>query len=286
MKSYKPSHLQKKIKVRKKAIKRQKFLRSRLFFDILLGVILFLALVYFLFFSKVLKINNIQIVSSQEVPKERVNQVVNDQMQKKILFFIKRNTFFLIDSKLISQIIAKDFPEASKVEVKKGLPGNIFIEIKPRIAQTIWCFAPLEPNRAEEGFTPPKRCFLVDQQRVIFTSFSTDSPKNNLIFVNSELAPKEIFSEACTSSLMERIVETNSVLNSFGLFNSVFTEKLNDFLYVKTIEGFEIYFNPKQNLNLAHDILKLKIFLGKEITLEKRKTLEYIDLRFSKAYYK
>ncbi|MDO8524019.1 MAG: hypothetical protein Q7R99_00130 [bacterium] len=284
MKSYKPSHLQKKIKVRKKAIKRKRFLKSRLFFDILLWVIFFLLLAYLVLFSGVLKINNIQIVSSQEIPNERVSQIVNSEMQKRVLFFIKKDSFFLIDAKKISQIISNEFPQALKVEVKRGLPGSIFIEIKPRIAQTIWCFTPPKTDTAEADFATTTSCFLVDQQRIIFASFSLDSPKNNLIMVSSELAPKAIFSEVCTSSLIERIIETNKVLNDFGLSNSIFIEKANGFLNVKTMEGWEAFFNPKQDL--VDDMLKLRLLLEKEITAEKRKTLEYIDLRFSKAYYK
>lgn len=275
MKSYKPSHLQKKIKARKKAIKRKRFLKSRLFFDILLGVIFFLALAYFLLFSPVFKINNIQIVSPQEIPKERVSQIVNNQMQK---------SFFLVNSKEISRRISKEFPQASKVEVKKGLPGNIFIEIKPRIAQSIWCFATPKPDRVEAGFGNTESCFLIDQQRIIFASISSDSPKNDLILVESELESKAIFSEVCFSDLMERIIETNKVLNDFGLFNSTFIEKSNGFLYAKISDGWEAFFNPKQDL--ASDMLKLRLLLEKEITPEKRKTLEYIDLRFSKVYYK
>lgn len=280
MRSYKPSHLQKKIKVRKKAIKRQRFFKSRLFFDILLGVILFSALAYLLFFSKVFKINNIQIISPQEIPKERVSQIVSGQMQ---------TSFFLVDSKKIAQTISKEFPVALMVEVKKGLPGNIFIEIKPRIAQTIWCFTAPKLS-AEAGSGEPSACFLADQQRIIFASISPESPKNDLIFVNSELSPKEIFSEVCSFNLIERIIETNKVLNDFGFFNPVFEEKLNGFLNVKILDpsngagGWQVFFNPKQDL--SSDMLKLRLLIDKEITPEKRKTLEYIDLRFSKAYYK
>jgi hypothetical protein len=263
MKSYKPSHLQKKIKVKKKALKRKRFLKSRVFFDIMLGVIFLLALAYLIFFSRILKINNIQIVSPQEIPKERISQITNNQIGK---------SYFLVDAQKISQAITNEFPQASKVEVKKGLPGNIFIEIKPRIAQAVWCFG-------VEG-----ACFLADQQRIIFTAVSSQAPRNDLILVASELSAKPIFSEVCSANLMERLAETNKILNDFGLFNSVFTEKANEFLYVKTLENWSIYLNPKNDL--ITDLIKLKLLLSKEISKEKRKTLEYIDLRFSKAYYK
>jgi len=279
MKSYKPGHLQKKIAVKKKAIKRRRFIKSRVFFDIVLAFALVSLLIYLLFFSKVFKIQNIQIVSFAEAPKENILRLVEKELQAKVLFFIQKNSFFLISSKNLEGKIAKEFPLVSEVSVKKGLNRSLFIEAKPRIAQSIWCF-----NNVES-------CFLADQQRILFEKFPTDqAPETNLVFVNSELAIKPIFSEACSENLLERIIETNKVLNDFGLFNSAFTEKANGFLYVKTIDpsngtgGWEAYFNPKQDTAL--DMLKLRLLFDKEISPEKRKTLEYIDLRFSKAYYK
>lgn len=271
--------------VKKKAIKRRKFIQSRVFFDIILAVLLALLLIYLLFFSKVFKIQNIQIVSFIEVPKESILQIVEKEMQAKVLFFVQKDSFFLVNSKELERKISSQFPLVSKVEVRKGLSNSLFIEAKPRIAQTIWCFASPNPPRAEEaGFNNAENCFVADQQRILFSQMTSETPKDNLIFVNSENQLKPIFSEACSESLIERIIETNKVLNSFGLFNSTFTEKSNGFLYVKTTDGWEIFFNPKQDL--ASDMLKLKILLGKEIPQEKIKTLEYIDLRFSKAYYK
>ncbi len=273
MKSYKPAHLQKKMALKKKAIKRKRFVRSRIFFDIVLAFLFIGTLIYFLFFSKVFQIKDIQIDTFTEASKESILKVVNEEMQKKFLYFFQRDSFFLLHSKEIENKIFSTFSLVSKVEVKRGLWGSVFVEVKPRIAQTIWCF--------NEG----KDCFLADQQGVIFKQLEPFyAPENDLVFVNSENPTKAIFREACSSSSLERILETKNVLNSLGIFNPTFIEKASGFLYVKTIEGWTIYFSPKQDL--ASDMLKLKILLGKEISLEKRKTLEYIDLRFSKAYYK
>ena len=259
--------------LKKKAIKRQRFVRSRIFFDIVLAILFIGTLTYFLFFSNVFKIKDIQIVSFVEVPQESILGVVKGEMQKKLLYFIQRDSFFLLNSQEIENKISSNFPLVSMVDVKKGLFGSVFVEVKPRIAQTIWCF-----NKGND-------CFLADQQGVIFKQLEPIyAPENDLTFINSENPTKAIFREACSSSSLERILETKNVLNSLGIFNPTFIEKASGFLYVKTIEGWTIYFSPKQDL--ASDMLKLKILLGKEISLEKRKTLEYIDLRFSKAYYK
>lgn len=272
MKSYKPSHLRKKIKVKRKALRRKRFLKSRLFFDIVLTVFFVALLAYLVLFSTVFKIKNVQITSFVEATQEDISQIVAKEMQKKVLFVIPGNSFFFLDSSELARKISSEFPKISEVKIRKGLTGNLFIEAKSRIAQSIWCF------------NVPNNCFLVDQRRVIFAPFNPDSPKDSLIFVVSENLVKPIFSEVCQADLMERIIETNKILNDFGLSSSTFIEKSNSFLYVKTVEGWEVYFNPKQDL--ASDILKLRLLLDKEITPEKRKTLEYIDLRFSKAYYK
>ena len=57
-------------------------------------------------------------------------------------------------------------------------------------------------------------------------------------------------------------------------------ERLN----VKTSEGWEIYFNTADDLDWQ--VQELALVLEKQITPEKRRNLEYIDLRFSRVYYK
>jgi len=57
-------------------------------------------------------------------------------------------------------------------------------------------------------------------------------------------------------------------------------ERLN----IKTSENWQIYFNLESDINLQ--ITKLNLPLKEEISPEKRENLEYIDVRFSRAYYK
>jgi hypothetical protein len=49
-------------------------------------------------------------------------------------------------------------------------------------------------------------------------------------------------------------------------------------LNVKTFEGWDIYFNLKKDLDWQ--LTKLKAVLDEKIPEEKRKDLEYVDLRF------
>jgi hypothetical protein len=63
-------------------------------------------------------------------------------------------------------------------------------------------------------------------------------------------------------------------------FDLLSQERLN----VKTEEGWEIYFDLKGDLNWQTE--KLTLVLENEIPPEKRGDLEYIDLRFTRVYYK
>lgn len=275
MKSYKPSHLQKKIKTRKKVIKRQRFIRSRVFFDIILAVIFVLLLVYFVFFSQTFKITNVQIDSTQEIPIQSIKKIVDSEMQKTILFFVKNDSFFLANTSVIKNRILLDYPKAGQARVKKGLFNTLYIKVQERIPETAWFF----------GSSTSSSPFLADQGGIIFSQISQAELTPDLTVIYSEMPQKDILAKVASLVLLERIKETKKMLEEkFGLFNVIFTEKSNGFLYARTGEGWEVYFNPSNDLAL--DLTKLRLLLEKEITPAKRKTLEYIDLRFSKAYYK
>ena len=51
---------------------------------------------------------------------------------------------------------------------------------------------------------------------------------------------------------------------------------------IKTSEGWEIYFNPSKDLDWQ--LTELGILLKEKILPEKRRNLQYIDLRFEKIY--
>ncbi|MDD4990526.1 MAG: hypothetical protein PHW31_04480 [Candidatus Pacebacteria bacterium] len=284
MKSYKASRFQRKNAAKKKIIKRRRLLRSKAFWDFILAIVFIVVLGYWLFFSPILKIKDIQVISVPEIPAESIKQIVNQELNKKWLI-IEKNSFFLADIKTIKNRIMLDFPLTGEVKIKRGLPGSIFIEIKPRITQSAWCFA-----------LSTSTCFLADQQRIIFTKATQEDLQSGLTIIFSEQPQKEVFSEVCSKSLMDRIDEIKKMLSEkFGIDNLSFTEKANGFLNVMVFDpvrsfasngagGWEIYFDPKNDLSV--DLTKLRLLLDKEITPEQRKNLQYIDLRFSKAYYK
>ena len=53
---------------------------------------------------------------------------------------------------------------------------------------------------------------------------------------------------------------------------------------IQTSDGWTVYFNPKGDI--SWQITELSLVLAKQIPPEKRGELDYIDLRFSRIYFK
>ena len=103
---------------------------------------------------------------------------------------------------------------------------------------------------------------------------------NDLGFIGFKLGQKVI-----EESLLKSILEIQQKLSSdLKIWITEFDILSNERLNVKTLQGWEIYFNPKGNINWQ--VVELGLVLEKEIPIEKVPSLEYIDLRFTKVYYK
>ena len=80
---------------------------------------------------------------------------------------------------------------------------------------------------------------------------------------------------------MAKVLEINSQLEKDIKIKEALLISENR-LNIKTLEGWEIYFNPKKDLNWQ--IEEIKILLEQKISPENRENLEYVDLRFEKIY--
>ena len=148
------------------------------------------------------------------------------------------------------------------VKIHKRLPDALSVAISERSAVALWC---------EE-----EKCFFIDENAVFFAESAENI--NGLIKITGarEILNKEKISQILDiqKKIRERSIATTTQANI------VSEERLN----VRTSEGWEIYFNLRGNLDWQ--IQELDLVLEKQISPEKRKILDYIDLRFSRVYYK
>jgi cell division protein FtsQ len=261
-------------KRKKYQIKRKKsLLKNRIFWTTLLIVSFFGSLCYLVVFSPVFQINALVILGNERLTSQEIQQAIWPKIEneKQILGF-KTKSIFLAEIKSLKSQLLEQFLLIDELKIKKILPKSLVLEIKERKTLGVWCW---ENN-----------CFNFDKKGIIFEN-QTTMPENALT-INSKQPTTEI-------SLGKKAIDEKT-LSAIVLIQQTMAEKAkitaNDFtsfendgrLNAKTTENWEAYFDLKGDVNWQ--LVRLELLLDKTLPLEKRQGLEYIDLRFSKIFYK
>ena len=237
--------------------KKKSILRNRFFW---LGILVLAAggaAFYLLFFSEFFHVEKIAVRGQEKVSEGEIRSVAEKRLESRILFF-KTKSIFAIDLGEIKKEILNRFPQVATVEVSRDLPDALSIRVSERQAVAVWCL---------------QDCFFIDKEGAPFQRAPLET---DLIKVSGE---EKLLGE------IGRILEVKSKLKEelgieIGKAELVSSQRLN----VETLEGWEIYFDLKGDF--GWQIQKLGLVLEKQIPPEKRGSLEYVDLRFSRVYYK
>jgi cell division septal protein FtsQ len=248
---------------KRKPIFRKKFLTLGFLVLIAAG-----AVFYGLFLWKIFWVEKIIINGEEKITKEEIEFLVSKRLENTVLFF-ETKSILAVDGGEIKNDILNAFPRISEVKVSKNLFDAISVQITERTAVALWC--------------ENENCFSLDDRGVIFEEASLDS---GLIIIETDQSPNELVLGE-TVMPADKIVQILAIRSKLieTLQISIITAKVFDErLDVKTAEGWTIRFNLKGDLDWQ--VTELKLALEKQISPEKRKSLEYIDLRFSRVYYK
>ena len=251
-------------------IKRKKsILKNRFFRAGILILIFFISVFYLLFFSSVFQINSIAISGEQEVVKQDIKNVIEEQIQTKFFFFNTKSVF-LINHKEVKNSVLEKFPLINTFEMSRKLPNSLFVIVVERIEVAKWS--------AEDKY------FLIDNSGIIFQE----------IFETHSSLPTIKSFDSNEKTLGQRVVEKETLRNVLQIISKLkqnlkIQTKLADIvskerLDIETSENWEIYFNLLGDIDWQ--ITELGLILEKEIDSEKRQKLEYIDLRFNRVFYK
>lgn len=205
---------------------------------------------YFLFFSGFLQIEKITVSGVEKISEEDIKA------------FIPGGNIFLVDTEEAEKDILNNFLQIGGVEIRRSFPDALNVSVTERMPSALWC----------EG----KNCFSVDREGVIFEEAA--SLETDLVRI---AGPKEMLDKEKISQILEI---GNKMKDDLGITAAQAFIATEGRLNVETSEGWEIYFNLQGNLDWQ--ITELGLVLEKQISPEKRKKLEYIDLRFSRVFYK
>ncbi len=245
--------------------KRKKPIFKNRFFWLGILILIFLFFIfYFLFFSKTFQVEKIIVAGLEKVSSQELKVFVEEKLENKI-FFLKTKSIFSVKLNKIKKDILDSFPQIAEVEIRRGIPNYLSLLLIERLGIANWC--------------QEEKCFLLDNEGVIFEEVLLKTDLVKIIDKQSlksfNLGEKVIEKDKLSKIVLEIAPELKTNLKiPLKEFVIVSNEKLEVF----TIEDWKIYFNLQGDL--GWQITKLRAVLEEKIPPEKRKDLEYIELRF------
>jgi cell division septal protein FtsQ len=253
--------------------------KARGLFKLLFGAVFLLALAislgWLLFFAPYLKIKSIKIENNTAAPTASIQEIVQASLNQKTWFFLANDSYLLAQRSQISQNILQAFPSLKSAACRVTIPQlELKIKVEERKPFALWCFS------KEQG------CWLADQEGIAFATTSREKYLDELPLIISKSQKEIMLGQTIYSSrnlgLLNKVFQT--ITNDLKVPLERLTTDETQFLVVGTKEGWEVYINLENDMDFT--LAKLKAILEQELTSQKRKGLQYIDLRFTKVYYK
>ena len=222
---------------------------------------------YFINFHSFFQVKEINISGSEKVSAKNIEDVVIKEIGKKILYF-SSESILLADFNGIKEQVLNDFPQVGRIDIRRELPHTLNIIVVEKLGVAVW-------HQNDKNY-------LLDEKGIVFEEIG----ENELLKIESLIANEEpvlgtsVISKERLGQILK--IEKNLTETEILLLKALITppEKLD----IRTVSGWEIYFNIQEDIDWQ--ITKLLMLLEKHVPSGDREDLEYIDLRFEKAYYK
>lgn len=261
--------------------KKKPFFKNRFFLVLIIFLILTGGIFYLIFFLPSFQIKEIKISGNQKVPTQNLENFIKNKINRKFFIF-STQSIFLLNQKEIQKSILENFLPVSEVNFKRKFPASLSLEFKERIPAAIWCKEIIRENILDK-----EECFYVDREGVIFEEI-TRTADNIILPPIKDTQPmlRVVLGQKVLPEKALRFIEEieKKLAENFQINVEEIIIPEENRLNIKTSEDWQIYFSLEKDLNWQ--IVEFNLLLGKEIPLKNRKNLEYIDLRFSKVYYK
>ena len=194
---------------------------------------------------------------------------------------IQKNIFLFISKKRSVDFLENNFKKIRSATISKKFPDSISINIDERKAVLVWCSG--------------ENCFLIDENGTAYNVADFNSPEisqNHLLRINDMSLRDVSIGEKVISSAYEQYII--SIKDALKGINQKISESddaystpsnVADEIDVRTDKDTQIYFSTEFSLDSA--IHTLDVVLKKEISEDKLKSVEYIDLRSEgRVFYK
>ncbi len=278
---------------------------------------------YFLLFSAIIvafsyfflvfdywKINSVVIETHNQTYHDKVQNIINDALNSKVLKVLNGSNYFLFNSKNVKEKIESELL-VQNLDIQKKLPNKVIVnfnEIKPSY---IWIQGNGFYNVDENALVlneiisaqkqPESNNIEVvnikdDEVSDVEEGFNLEKIKTFLQNSDADLKLPIIYNESGGEIKNRELIGDKKALKLVSDLNSEITQKLNlsIILYkintdnfkkieVATESGWKIFFNPDADMKQQCE----NLYSLMEKTFKEAEPSEYIDLRYgNKVYYK
>lgn len=237
---------------------------------------LFLAisvLIWFLFFSSFFMINKTEISGLSRVDESEINQLIEDQLDKKKFFFLSQRNIFLLSKEELSTSILEDY-NFSEIVIKKSIPKTLKVNLSERPYAFIF-------KEGEDYYYASKDAYIIKDEPV-----SEEDMEKYFILENKSKLIR--ISESAKINLkndyLDFVFRLNEALDYEAELNPnkyIIEQELNS-LILDFKDGPLVYFNlDKDPVQQFEDLSIVK----KEKIGDNFSKLNYIDMRYGDLIY-
>ncbi len=262
--------MKKKRALRKKhRIKKKKpLLENNIVGGFFLFVLFLCGAFYFFTFYPLFQTESIVIKNAKNLKEEALFDFVEQRINKDFPLFSSRSILLISSEKTRRELLRKT-SVIEDVKINKVFPATIEIEIKERDPFAVWC-----------GAADKKSCYYLNKEGIVFQKADAIPRKLPLFIKEKEVTLGEVIVDNSflqTLSLAERELLRSGVVVNYSRIPTAKT------IVMHVDEGWKIHFSLD---NIDKELANFPLVV-KEIDRERRKNLDYIDLRFGdRIFYK
>jgi len=230
-------------------------------------------IIYLLFFTGLLDVRTIDISGAGVISSADLKATAESWLKGGFWELTRgRNLLFFSAGDLAGELAAK-FPRIDSVEVKKEFPHRLKINITERQSAGIWCFV------------ADNRCFYFDKEGIAYAEAAHSSGFLILNVADYRGPAVALGSRVDSQEWIKNIITARELLLKTGISAAEFAIPSGSFdeFDAKTAEGWKIFFS--NSTDITKQISSLAVLLRDKLPAEKRKGLEYFDLRIQDRIY-
>ncbi|HAI74190.1 MAG TPA: hypothetical protein DCS28_02350 [Candidatus Moranbacteria bacterium] len=232
-----------------------------------------------MFFSGFLKINKIEISGLEKLEEMSVRNIIENKITGKFFQAVEKNNLILFNKRGAKKTLLENFKRIEDARIEKFFPDVLKIIIKERKLTML--------------FYSGEICHILNEkgEPYLAENFSAEElEKENLIalndlsgtLINLDANPLESDFQKFALNIASKVLDDTGIILKK---NYETPSRMSGDLRAETEEGWKIFFGA--SVGLEKEALMLKAVLDNKIEKERRKDLEYIDLRIdNKVFYK